>query len=45
MALLMYEQIRKSEDAEDTILSFLESAYQAGITTGNWNTRELHLER
>lgn len=45
MALLMYEQIRKSEDAEDKILSFLKSAYQAGITAANWITKELHLER
>ena len=43
MALLMYEQIRQSKNADEQILSFFESAYQAGIAAANWDTNALHL--
>jgi hypothetical protein len=37
MALLMYEDVRKSESPRETMLDFLESAYQAGAKTAGWN--------
>jgi len=37
MALLPYEAVRTSGTPEDTLLAFLESAYQAGATAANWD--------
>lgn len=41
MALLMYDDIRELEDPKEALLSFLESAYQAGAKRANWNVEEL----
>lgn len=40
-AILMYEEVRKSESPRETLLEFLESAYLAGANTANWDTEEL----
>lgn len=42
MAILMYDEIRTAQDPEQTLLDFLNSAYQAGITKANWETKALH---
>lgn len=41
MALLMYEDVRKDENARAVILEFLESAYQAGAKKADWKVDEL----
>jgi hypothetical protein len=41
MALLPYEAVRTSADPRKTLLSFLESAYQAGADAAGWNVAEL----
>ncbi|MDF9798196.1 hypothetical protein OKW21_003459 [Catalinimonas alkaloidigena] len=41
MALLMYDEIRELENPEEALLSFLESAYQAGAKLAHWNVEEL----
>lgn len=41
MALLMYEDARKSKNPEQAILDFLESAWQAGVVKANWDTESL----
>jgi hypothetical protein len=43
MALLMYDDVRNAEEARATILDFLESAYQAGARSANWNIEEFRL--
>lgn len=47
MALLMYDEVRKANDPRQTVLEFLESAYQAGAKRADWDIdsfrlRELH---
>jgi len=37
IALLMYENMRKSESPQKTLLDFLESAYQAGANRAGWD--------
>lgn len=37
MALLMYDDVRKRDDAKDAILAFLESAYAAGAKKADWH--------
>ncbi len=37
IALLMYNDVRKSESPEKTILDFLESAYLAGVKSAGWD--------
>jgi hypothetical protein len=37
MAILMYEDVRRSDSPRDTLLDFLESAYQAGTKTASWD--------
>jgi len=44
MALLMYEDARNAESPRETILEFLESAYQAGAKRGGWNAAEFALK-
>jgi hypothetical protein len=39
-ALLMYEEVRKSSSPKDTLLKFLQSAYQAGAKAANWNIED-----
>ncbi len=41
MALLAYEDVRKSSSPKDTLLDFMESAYQAGAKTANWDIEDL----
>ena len=36
-ALLMYEDVRKSESPKETLLEFLQSAYEAGAKTAGWD--------
>jgi hypothetical protein len=45
MALLMYEEIREMPDAKHMVLSFLESAYQAGAKRAGWDTPGFQLRR
>lgn len=42
MALLMYEDVRQSENPDQAILNFLSSAYQAGVEKAGWDTKALH---
>lgn len=37
LAVLMYDDIRTLESPEEAILAFLESTYQAGARTANWD--------
>ena len=37
MALLMYEEVRKSDSPRETLLEFLQSAYEAGAKTAGWD--------
>jgi Family of unknown function (DUF5996) len=39
-ALVMYDDLRKSESPKAALLEFLESAYQAGARTAGWDTEE-----
>ena len=39
-ALLLYEDVRKSDSPKDTLMGFLESAYQAGAKAANWEIEE-----
>ena len=41
LALLMYEDVRTSENPRETVLDFLESAYRAGAEKAGWATDEL----
>jgi hypothetical protein len=43
-ALLMYEDVCKSESPEETLLDFLESAYQAGAKTAGWDVEDFRTE-
>ena len=38
MALLTYEEVRKSDSPKETLLEFLQSAYEAGAKTAGWDT-------
>lgn len=44
LALLMYEDVRSSTDPRDTVLEFLESAYQAGAKKAGWNIEHFSLK-
>ncbi len=39
-ALLMYEDVRKSVSPRETLLEFLQSAYEAGARTAGWDMEE-----
>lgn len=41
LALLSYDTVRKSADPDETLLRFLESAYQAGARTAGWDVEAL----
>lgn len=41
MALLMYDDLRRSDSPRETLLDFMESAYIAGATTAGWNVEDL----
>ena len=40
MALLMYDDLRKTSSPRDVLLEFIESAYQAGAKTAGWEIEE-----
>jgi Family of unknown function (DUF5996) len=40
MALLMYEEVRKRDSPRETLLEFLQSAYEAGAKTAGWDMEE-----
>ena len=40
LAMLMYEDVRTTDDPESAVLGFLESAYQAGAKRAGWDTAE-----
>lgn len=44
LALLMYNEARKSENPREIILEFLESAYQAGAKRAGWDIEKFKLE-
>jgi hypothetical protein len=43
-ALLMYEDVRRSGAPRETLLDFLESAYQAGAETAGWDVENFSTE-
>ncbi len=43
MALLMYNEVRKSPDPKQVILDFMESVYQAGAKRANWDVKAFQL--
>jgi hypothetical protein len=43
-ALLVYEDVRRSASPRETLLNFLESAYQAGAKTAGWDVEDLRTE-
>ena len=43
MALLMYDDVREGENSREKILSFLESAYQAGAKRAGWDADSLSI--
>ncbi len=43
MAFLPYESVRKSQNPSETIMRFLESAYQAGCACGEWDCKAFEL--
>ena len=44
MALLMYDDVRNSENPREGILEFLESSYLAGAKTASWDVDNLKLK-
>jgi hypothetical protein len=44
LALLMYDDVRRLPNPEETILEFLESAYQAGAKKAGWDVKEFALD-
>lgn len=45
MALLTYEKLRKEADPRQALLSFMESAYQAGAKLAAWDVEGLKVEK
>ena len=45
LALLMYDDVRSSENPRAVVLDFLESAYQAGAKRAEWNVQDLSYPR
>jgi uncharacterized protein DUF5996 len=43
MALLMYDEVRKSDNPRSTVLDFLESAYKAGARRADWDIEDFRL--
>ena len=43
LALLMYDDVRSVDDPRETILEFLESAYQAGAKRAGWDAELLRI--
>jgi hypothetical protein len=44
MALLMYEDLRTGDSPKETLLDFMESAYQAGAKTAGWDIEDFKTE-
>ena len=44
MAILMYDDARNTDKPRETILKFLESAYQAGAKRADWDTEKFRLK-
>ena len=44
MALLAYEEARKSHSPRETLLGFMESAYRAGAKTAGWDIEEFSVD-
>jgi len=44
LALLIYEDVRSTDDPRDVVLQFLESAYQAGSRRAGWDTDNFALK-
>lgn len=44
LALLMYDDVRNSDNPWETALEFLESAYQAGAKRAGWDTQSFKLK-
>lgn len=44
LAMLMYEDVRKSDNPNGVVLQFLESAYQAGAKRSGWDATGLELK-
>lgn len=44
MAILMYEDVRNADSPRETILDFLESAYQAGAKRAGWDLEKFKLK-
>jgi len=44
MAILMYDDIRNSDNPKQAIMDFLESAYLAGVKLAGWDTNKLELK-
>lgn len=44
MALLMYDEARKTESPRETVLEFLESAYRAGAKRAGWDLEQFKLK-
>jgi hypothetical protein len=40
MAILMYDDARQADSPRETILDFLESAYQAGAKRAGWDLQQ-----
>ncbi|MDQ4127716.1 MAG: DUF5996 family protein [Actinomycetota bacterium] len=43
-AILMYEDVRKSDSPIEALLAFLERAYQAGAKTAGWDVEDLRTQ-
>jgi hypothetical protein len=41
LALLPYDEVRNSPDPRETLLEFLQSAYEAGAATAGWDEEGL----
>lgn len=44
MAMLMYDDIREAADADEKVMDFLRSSYQAGATKAQWDIENLKYE-
>ena len=43
-AILTYEEVRGSASPKDALLGFLQSAYEAGARTANWDVEDLQTQ-
>jgi hypothetical protein len=43
MAILKYKDLQEQENPRETVLAFLESAYQGAATLANWNVEDLRV--